>query len=232
LPPLPAIRVAALALIATSCRAPDHSAAIDPALSSHVPPNTVALAGLNLDELRRHFPKPPAVLEPFRNAHYALIATTGTQILTISRGTDLAVSGPEDLIAAAAAPHPRAGILAIAEPAAIHHAIWIAIRGGTPLPLEGNLANANNLVTLADSLTLTAVLHDAPPDAVDLELAARCPTPATALQFEQRLRALISLSAANTRRPEFAAIQLHREDRVVRATLSTTTASIQLLVEP
>ena len=104
---------------------------------------------------------------------------------------------------------------------AADHPIWIAIRGGTPLPLEGNLANANNLVTarrIADPLRHPArrpstLISNSPRD------VHRPPPP---LQFEQRLRALISLTtAANARQPEIAAllrsVQLRRDDRTVRA---------------
>jgi hypothetical protein len=63
-------------------------------------------------------------------------------------------------------------------------------------------------------------------DAVDLELTARCPSPAAAAEFERRLRALVSLTAAaNSRQPEIAAllhsVQLRREDSTVHATLSS-----------
>jgi hypothetical protein len=234
---LPPLRLLALALLATSCRAPAPPDAIDPALASRVPPNAIALAGIDLDQLRARWAKLPAFLEPFRGAHSLLIASTGAEFLTITRGDDIALLGPPGLIAAANAPHPPAAILATAGPAVAHHPIWIAIRGGTPLPLEGNFANANNLVTVAETIVLTATLRDAPLDTLDLDLTARCPTPAAAIQFEQRLRALITLtSAGNARRPEIAAllraIQLRRDDRTVRATVSASPASIQLLVEP
>jgi hypothetical protein len=232
LPSTSAIRVAALALLATSCRPTAPQSAIDPALASRVPPATIALAFVDVDQLRAAFPKLPALLGASPNAHALVIASTGAEFLTITRGADVSLLGPPALIAAANTPHSPAAILATAEPVAAHHPIWIAVRGGTPLPLPGNFANANNLVTLADSLTLTAALHNA----VDLELTAQCPTPAAALQFEQRLRALISLTAAAERQPQIAAalhaIQLRRDDRTVRATLLAPAASIQLLLEP
>jgi hypothetical protein len=238
LPTSPAIRVLALAVIASSCRAPAPSAAIDPSLASRVPSSTIALAGVNLDQLRASplYPKlPPAAaafLEPFRGAHTLLIASTGAELLTIARGAvpgatqaaaDVALLGSPALIRAATAPHAAPAVLASAETVAAGHPIWIAVRGGAPLPLEGNLANANNLVTLAESLTLALTLRDV----VDLELVARCPSPAAAAEFERRLRALASLTAAaNSRQPEIAgllhSVQLRREDSTVRATLSAS----------
>ncbi|HEY1494927.1 MAG TPA: hypothetical protein VGF49_10300 [Candidatus Solibacter sp.] len=237
MPTSPAIRVLALAVFASSCRAPAPPAAIDPALASRVPSSAIAIAGVNLDQLRAsplYAKLPPAAsafLEPFRGAHSLLIASTGAELLTIARGVvtgatqtapDVALLGSPSLIAAATASHPASATLAAAETVAAGHPIWIAVRGGSPLPLEGNLANANNLVTLAESLTLSLSLRDA----VGLELTARCPSPAAAAEFERRLRALLSLTtAANARQPEIAAllrsVQLRREEGTVHASLST-----------
>jgi len=218
------LAIVALALLTAGCRTPAPPSVIDPALSARVPPATIALAFVDLDQLRTAFPKLPAILEPFRVAHAILIASTGGELLTITRRKEIALLGPPALIDAANAPHPLAAIFSIAEPAA-HHPIWIALRGGTPFPLTGNLANANNLITLADSLTLTADVHDA----VSLELTALCHTPAAALHFEQRLRALLSLAAAASHMPPS---EVRRDDRTVTARLSAPLASIQILLEP
>jgi len=218
------LAIVALALLTAGCRTPAPLSVIDPALSSRVPPATIALAFADLDQLRVAFPKLPANLEPFRDAHAILVASTGAELLTITRRREIALLGAPALIDAANAPHPPAPILAIAEPAA-HHPIWVAIRGGTPLPLTGNLANANNLITLAESLTLTADVHDA----VSLELTALYHTPAAALQFEQRLRALLSLTAAASHMPP---AEVRRDDRTVTARMSAPLASIQLLLQP
>src|ERR1035441_1618083 len=81
----------ALAMLA-SCRTPGPPAAIDPALSARVPTATVALAGVDLDRLRAsplYAKLPPAALgflAPFGHARYALIASTGVELLTIARG--------------------------------------------------------------------------------------------------------------------------------------------------
>jgi hypothetical protein len=210
-----------------------------------VPAAAIALAGVDLDRLRTaplYAKLPPAAaafLEPFRGAHKLLIASTGAELLTIARGVvagatqsapDLALLGSPRLIAGATAPHPPAAVLSAAETVAASP-VWIALRGGTPLPLEGNLANANNLVTLADSLTLAFTLRDT----VDLELTARCPSPAAAAEFERRLRALVSLSAAaSARQPEIAALlhsfHLRREDRIVHATLTAAPAGLGKLL--
>jgi hypothetical protein len=211
-----------------------------------VPPSAIALAGVDLDQLRASslYPKLPAAattfLEPFRGAHSLLVASSGVELLTVARGVvpgatqpapGLALLGSPALIAEATAPHAIAAILTPAETVAAGNPIWIAVRGGAPLPLEGNLANANNLVRVADFLTLSVRLRDV----LDLELTARCPSPEAAIQFEQRLRALVSLAAAaNVRQPEIAGLlrglQLRRDDRTVRATLSAAPDALAKLL--
>jgi hypothetical protein len=201
-----------------------------------VPPATVALAGVDLDRLRTSpaFAKlPPAAhdfLQPFDRAHHVLIASTGAELLAIARGPvpgatqiapDLAFSGAPNLIAAAAAAHPPAAILAPAESVAPTSPLWLAIRGGIALPLEGNLANVNNLLRDTDYVTLAVQ----PNDPAELDLIAHCPTPASALRFEQSFRAIVSLAAAaNARQPAIAgplqSIRIQRDALVVRASLT------------
>jgi hypothetical protein len=224
----------ALALLA-ACRTSGPTSAIDPALSARVPVATVALAGIDLDRVRasplyaRLPPVDLAFLGPFDHAHRVLIAATGVELLTIARGVvpgatqlapDLALWGAPALIAAAIAAHPPAGILGAAESVAARP-IWVAVRGGVTLPLEGNLANVNNLLRGAEYVTLALD----PGDPADLQLVARCPTPEAALHFEQSLRALVSLAiATNARQPATAAmlqsIRIVREERAVRVSLS------------
>ena len=224
----------ALALLA-ACRTPAPPSAIDPALSARVPVATVALAGIDLDRLRAsplHARLPPtalAFLAPFAPAHRVLIASTGVEFLTIARGAvpgaarvapDVALSGAPSLVAAAAAAHPPSGILASAESVA-DRPVWIVVRGGVALPLEGNLANVNNLLRDAGYVTLALD----PGDPADLQLVARCPTADAALHFERSFRAVVSLAiASNARQPATAAmlqsIRSVREERVVRVSLS------------
>ena len=225
----------ALAMLG-SCRTPGPAAAIDPALTARVPAATVALAGVDLDRLRASplYAKLPAgalgFLAPFGHARYVLIASTGVELLTIARGAvpgarqvapDVALSGAPGLMAAAMAAHPPAGILAAAESAAAARPIWMAVRGGILLPLEGNLANVNNLLRGTEYVTLAVQ----PGDPVELELVARCATPEAALRFEQSFRAVVSLGiAGNARQPATAgvlgSIRIVREERVVRVSLS------------
>jgi hypothetical protein len=239
-------RVAPIALaVLAACRPPAPPAAIDPALSARVPTATVALAGVDLDRLRASplvAKLPPvalAFLEPYGHAHYVVIAATGVELLTIARGVvpgatqlapDLALSGAPDLIAAATAAHPAAGILAQAESVAASP-VWIAVRGGVALPLEGNLANVNNLLRDTEYVTLAVQ----PGDPTELLLVARCPSPEATLRFEQSFRALVSLTiGANARQPATAgmlhSIRIGREERVVHVSLSAPPEALARLL--
>jgi hypothetical protein len=227
---------APIALVLLGCHPSATPSAMDPALSARVPPATVALAGVNLDRLRKSglYPKLPlaaqSFLEPFSGAHQVLIAYTGVELLTIARGVvpgatqvapDLALSGAGNLVAAAIAAHPAAGILTAAQSVAAARPIWIAVRGGVALPLEGNLANVNNLLRDAEYVTFSVQLGDP----LDLELFAQCPTPQAALRFEQSFRALVSLGVAtNPRQPAISGVlqstRIGRQERAVHISLS------------
>jgi hypothetical protein len=228
-----------LALLA-ACRAPAPPAAIDPALSARVPAAAVALAGVDLDRLRvsplyaRLPPAALAFLAPFAHAHRVLIASTGIELLTIARGVvpgatqiapDVALSGAPSLVAAAIGAHPPSSILVPAESVAAGP-VWIAVRGGVALPLEGNLANVNNLLRGVEYVTLALD----PGDPADLQLVARCPTPEAALHFEHSFRALVSLAAAHA--PVLESTRIVREDRVVRVSLSALLDALVKLVFP
>src|SRR5450756_1779697 len=162
----------ALAILA-ACRTPAPPAAIDPALSARVPAATVAPTGVDLLTIARG------------------VVPGATQI-----APDLALSGAPHLISAATSAHPPVGILAPAESVAAGSPIWIAVRGGVALPLQGNLANANNLLRGTEYVTLAVQ----PGDPTQFELVARCPTPEAALRFEQSFRSMVSLVAATNAR--------------------------------
>ena len=239
-------RLAPALAILCSCGTVGPPPVIDPALSDRVPPATVALAGVNLDRLRasplygRLPPTAQAYLTPFANAHDVLIASTGATLLAIARGTvpgatqvapDLALYGAPDLIAAAAAKHPPAAILSLADSAAPGHTLWMAIRGGIALPLEGNAANLNNLLRAAESVTLAI----RPDDPAAIDITANCPTPDSAQHFEQTLRALASLTVAtNSRDPQLAsalqAIAITRTDRIVHVALRLPLSALSSLL--
>src|SRR5664279_6460852 len=85
---------AAAALIALwgSCRTAGPRQAVDAALTACVPPDTLALAGVNLEQVRASAlyqklpPGAAAFLEPLRNASYLLLAYNGKDVLALARG--------------------------------------------------------------------------------------------------------------------------------------------------
>ncbi len=232
----------ALALLA-ACRTAGPAPAIDSALAARVPLGATALAFVDLDQLRvspvaAHLPASiTALLEPFRDAHRVLIAARGVELLAIARGIvpgatkaapDVSLLGAPGLITAATVEHLPSPLLAAAEPIARGRAIWVVAQGGIALPLEGNLANVNTLLRDTETFTLTLDLADP----LALHLTAHCPSPEAALHFEQTLRAIVSLTAATTRRqPERSAlwnsVQLSREATTVHVTAALPPSALQ-----
>ena len=231
---------------ASLCRRPSRSSppaalpllpppSIPPYLRAYRPPPSRSPGSISIDSAHRLFtrssrPRRKRFSSRFVDAHHVLIASTGAELLTIARGVvpgatqlapDLALYGAPNLIAAATAAHAPASILAPAESVAAAHPIWIAVRGGIALPLEGNWSNVNNL--LRDTEYVTLALRAGDP--AELELSAQCPTPNAALRFEQSFRAIVSLAAATSaRQPSTAgvlqSIRIRREDRAVHVSLS------------
>ena len=93
---------------------------------------------------------------------------------------------------------------------AAQYPAWAVIRGGTRLPLQGNLANLNNL--LVDPELVTAGIRGG--DGYAVELTARCPTEDRARHFEGSLRAVLLLIQAGQ------AAQVRREGTTVRASMT------------
>jgi hypothetical protein len=239
------IAVFLLIAFSASCRRTATSTAIDPALSSCVPPGTTLLAGADLTALRasplyqRLSPTARAIFEPFRDADYLLLASNGRELLAIARGrfrqapagaallnSHLALAGSPALVTAATAQHKTDNtgapeLVANAESIAASKQIWLVVPGDTVLPLSGNLANVNRLMR---DMEFAALYFKLDPQ-VDLALTARGRTPASAQRFEETLRATISLAAAaDAREKDIAAllhaIRIERNDRDVHATLA------------
>jgi hypothetical protein len=232
-------------------------AAVDPRLAVCMPGDASVLAGLDLSRLRASplYPALPATLlataDTLRDASYAVVALRGKDLWIAARGAfhgkapaggtllepDLAVAGSSDAVAAAAAqfragrPSAAAGLLDRAEPLAGKHALWIVARGSAPLPLTGNGENLNRLLRLADFTTIAADFSSG----LALDAAAVCRDATLAREFEETLRALLSLAgAANTRRPEIAGVlnsaAIRRDGLTVRLSFSAgPQAAAQLL---
>jgi hypothetical protein len=225
------------ALLLAACGPRTAPPAIDPAMAACVPTDAATLAGLSLDALRRSPllpgipPEHRAFLESFRDARSVLVSSRGSDFLVIARGSlpgwtaaapGLSLNGSPDLVRSATVRHAPSPLLDVAEPLAGRNPLWAVVRGGTMLPLQGNLANLNNLLRDVDYVTLVAQLDDR----VALDLAASCPTPDAARHFEGSLRAVVGLSAAGMRQPDLAgllrSVQVKREDRTVRASMAAS----------
>jgi hypothetical protein len=214
-------------------------------MASSIPADTLLLAGLNLDEIRASplYPKlPPAVqalAEPLRDAGYLLLASNGKDLLYMARGRfreappgatlvapGLAVAGSPGSVRAAIAQHKtgREGapdLLARAASVARRKQIWMVARGGVPLPVAGNAANLNRLLRDTEYAAIAARIGSQ----IEIEATAVGRTAEAGREFEESLRAILSLTAAaNARRPNLVAlirsVRISREDRTVHAALS------------
>jgi hypothetical protein len=234
-----------LAAAAISCRSINAPAGVGRDMATSIPANTLLLAGLNLDDLRASplYPKLPpaarALAEPLRDAAYLLLASNGKDLLSIARGRfreappgatlvapGLAVAGSPDSVRAAIAQHKASrdgapDLLARAASLADGKQIWMVARGGVPLPVAGNTANLNRLLRNTEYAAITARIGSR----IEIEATAVGRTAEAGREFEENLRAILSLTAvANARQPDLVAlirsIQIRREDRTVRAALS------------
>ena len=231
----------ALAVLA-GCRRNVPAGAIDPALAACIPPGTIALAGLNAEQMRHSaLAAEVPLLEPFRDARAVLAAYTSQGVLIAVRrqaGAPPEVNGPADLVEQAKKGGGGApDLLADAEQVAGANEIWAVVRGNVTLPLTGNAANVNRLLR---NMEFAAVTLREQSD-VEIALRARGVTAEAARHFEETLRATLTMTAAaEAKDAEIAtllrSITLQREDRTVRATLKTDTAKagalIQRLVKP
>ncbi|MGA2040465.1 MAG: hypothetical protein ABSH42_14395 [Bryobacteraceae bacterium] len=219
---------------------------VDSGMASCITADTLALAGADLERLRAS----PAVngiggsardlLAQYSDASKLLIAWNSRELVIVERGLfktppgativepGLAVTGSPRLISSAVAQHRTGssgapGLIDYGSEVGAGRAIWMAVRGGTPLPLSGNLANLNVLLEDADFGGAALDLGDA----ATLQLDARGRTAESAERLEERLRGFLSLAAeAEIRRPEIAELirgaRIGRSGRNVTATLSAS----------
>ena len=235
----------AVAGAAFSCRSIDAPAGVGQDMASCIPADTLLLAGLNLDQVRGSplYPRLPpaarALAEPLRDARYLLLASNGKDILAIARGrfreappgatlvaSGLAVTGSPGSVRAAIAQYKtgRNGapdLLARAASLADGRQIWMVARGGVPLPVTGNAANLNRLLRDTEYAGIAVRLGSG----IEIEATAVGRTAEAGREFEENLRAILSLTAAaSARQPDLVAlihsIQIRREDRTVHASLS------------
>ena len=235
----------AVAGAAFSCRSIDAPAGVGQDMASCIPADTLLLAGLNLDQVRGSplYPRLPpaarALAEPLRDARYLLLASNGKDILAIARGrfceappgatlvaSGLAVTGSPGSVRAAIAQcktgrNGAPDLLARAASLADGRQIWMVARGGVPLPVTGNAANLNRLLRDTEYAGIAVRLGSG----IEIEATAVGRTAEAGREFEENLRAILSLTAAaSARQPDLVAlirsIQIRREDRTVHASLS------------
>lgn len=227
---------------------------IDPAMAACVPPGATLLAGIDLVRLRASalYSKLPhsatALVESLGEARSLLLASDGKNLLAIARGPfrqapagatllgdGLAIEGTPEWAGAAAAQHrtgkPGAPDLVADAAEAAANPIWIAALGGKPLPLSGNAANLNRLLRAADHAVIGVGLDQ--PVRIQATVVGRSAD--AARQVDETLRASITMTAAAESRHAdvvalLRAIQLSRDDRTVRASLSATPEQVQQLL--
>jgi hypothetical protein len=111
---------------------------------------------------------------------------------------------------------PASPLMAEGEVLAARYPAWAAIRGGTRLPLQGNLANLN--ILLADVSLLTIGVETGEGYAVNL--TAQCPSDARAQHFEGSLRSVLLLLAVGP------TAQVRRDGTTVRASMKVPAEAI------
>lgn len=182
---------AVLALLAACTHPPQSTLAL---LAAKLPSNAVVLAGADLDHLRAT-PLLSRLPDAFRNGSYVLAAYTGNDLVTATRtASDVELSGT----AGTGAP---ADLLQRVPDAPV----WLVARGSATLPLTGNLANLNRLLSQTQYTVLSAL-----PTADHVEFRAEgiCAAESSANHLEENIRAIASL----TRFP----LEVVRDGAVVR----------------
>jgi hypothetical protein len=177
-------------------------------LAAQVPQDASAIVGFRPAALG-------SVARSFGDARYVLAWVRGTEVSTAVLAADGSVAGATHTLESASPLMPDSQALAARYPA------WAVIRGGTRLPLHGNLANLNNLI--ADAETLTAGVQTA--DDYAVELTAQCPSDERAQHFEGSLRAVLLLIKAGP------AAQVQRDGRKVQASMKVPAEAIGKLMK-
>jgi hypothetical protein len=250
--------VAALALVALfACRTLAPRPAVDAALAACIPPDTLALAGVNLEQFRASAvyqklpPSTAAFLQPLRDASYLLLAYNGKDVLAVARGSfreppagavllakDLAVSGTPEAIRAATAQHKtdRTGAPWLLGHAPTAGQIWLVARGGVAFPLTGDAANLNRFLSFTEYASVAIRLDSG----VRIDVLGAGRTAESAQHLEETSRAFFTLAAAGAQRNDPLAgllhsIQVQRDALTVRASISASPdqiASLAALLAP
>lgn len=219
-----------------SCRPTPHAGAIDPALAACVPQNAVAIAGANLDALRETaLSQAIPLIAGYPDSRSLVAAYTGAELLIATSrgpGTQVSLTGPADAVEAARDRHEDSPLLAPAESMAAGGDVWAIVRGDVMLPLSGNAANLNRLMRGMEFAGVAVRTH---PD-IEFVLSARGRSAESARQFENTLRATLTVTAAaEARQADLAAalrsVQIQREGSEVRASLHASADTARRVIE-
>jgi hypothetical protein len=246
----PAVFALTLVALFSACRQP--SPAVPAALASCIPADTLALGGVNLDQLRASPlyqilpPGAAAFLQPLRDAHYLLLAYNGKEVLAVAAGSfhdpppgavllakDVAVSGSPEAIRAATAQRKtgHTGAQWLLDRAPAVGQIWVVAQGGVAFPLTGDAANLNHFLSFADYASIAVRLDSG----IRIDALAAGRTPESAQRLEESLRAFLTLAAAGVSRDRpladlLHAIQLQRNALAVHISLAPTPGQIANLL--
>jgi hypothetical protein len=246
----------ALALIApwSACRTPGPRAAVDSEIASCIPADTLALAGVNLEQVRASAlyqklpPGASALLAPLRDASYLALAYNGRDVLAVARGAfreppagavllakDLAVSGSAQAVRAATAQHKtgRTGVpwlLSHAAEAANASQAWAIAQGGVTFTLSGDAANVNRILSFVDYASVAIHLDSG----VRIDAVGAGRDQESAQHLEETLRAFFTLAAAGVQRDRALAdalrsIQVQRDGLTVRVGIAASTEEVAKL---
>ncbi|MGP8245926.1 MAG: hypothetical protein ACLQVN_15575 [Bryobacteraceae bacterium] len=228
-----------------------HRAALDADLEAAIPADAAIVAGANLDQLRGTplwRAAPPPLVESLGQGSRVLAASARNEWLVLERGNlsrtpaggrwlapGVAAAGSGRLVAEAAgrwrSARAAGPLIEFAAAHAAGSALWIAARGGVDLPLSGNYANLNRLLSDVEYACLSVRVGGG----CRLQLTAESRGEAAAQRFEQTLRAMLSLAAmAEARHPQLAGAWngavVRREGRKIDAELSGSMETVANLL--
>lgn len=202
-------------------------------MASYLPPDTIALAGIHLQQrnradLNQFLPQSWfSALGSYRQASIVWIAYNGKNVLVVARQpSGVSLGGPGEAVRAAEARHShKAGTPPlVAEAAPVMSAVlWAVVRGDRALPLSGNFVNVNRLLRFTRYSTAAIDWNHK----IDIRLVGQCGNPENARQLEESLRAMTTLAAAVSRKRDLQA--LLKSIEIVR---DASAVHIHLLADP
>jgi hypothetical protein len=243
---------AALALAIAGCGPPGR-ASVDRGLAAFLPGDSVALAGLRVDEVKATpaGAKLAALLEPAGvEAHDLLIAWDGKDWLVAARGSlrvpatptltavgDTVLAGPEAAVKAAIArqaakrPGPDA-LLDCARDSAARGQFWAVSNGAPLIPRTAAHIGVERLLNSLEDIRFALDLRDG----IQAVASGNCLNDESAAIVDGSLRAMLSLGRVNVARgdPDIAraydGIRVEQHGRAVRLTAAIPRSAADKLI--